>query len=418
MKVLLSVFECDPYKGSDSYVGWSYAVSLAKYHDVYALTRTENKESIEHYLLYHSAPELQNIHFIYVDRSRFFSEFLYRFNRYLGFLGSYMFWQKAAYRKAVKLCMDIPIDLSHHISIADFRCAGYLWKLGKPFIFGPVGGGQETPECLKDYIVGHKKEETIRAFLNRFLVNLPSYKQAIRHASLIYTSNDETKACILNCISNNTSKPKVIRLTELCISDEYLIERKNIQKEQEKLITIIVSGRLICRKGVSLLLDAIKEMKTKRPFLVQVFGDGDQKEALKQKAEVLGIADKVVFYGKIGFEDMQKRYRDGDIYVLPSLRESTGTAVFEAMANKLPVVTLKQNGAKYVVEDDAGILVEVTEKRQVIADMASALDILVEDYDLRTQLGERGYEKIAEKYTWSRRINYMNKVYTELLLRG
>ena len=247
---------------------------------------------------------------------------------------------------------------------------------------------------------------------------MPSYKQAIRHASLIYTSNDETKACILNCISNNTSKPKVIRLTELCISDEYLIERKNIQKEQKKLITIIVSGRLICRKGVSLLLDAIKEMKTKRPFLVQVFGDGDQKEALKQKAEVLGIADRVVFYGKIGFEDMQKRYRDGDIYVLPSLRESTGTAVFEAMANKLPVVTLKQNGAKYVVEDDAGILVEVTEKRQVIADMASALDILVEDYDLRTQLGERGYEKIAEKYTWSRRINYMNKVYTELLLRG
>ncbi|MBQ2880995.1 MAG: glycosyltransferase, partial [Clostridia bacterium] len=62
------------------------------------------------------------------------------------------------------------------------------------------------------------------------------------------------------------------------------------------------------------------------------------------------------------FEEIQQRYKEADIYVLPSLRETTGTALLEAMANKLPVVSLNQNGAKLVVTEDSGILVNVNSK--------------------------------------------------------
>ena len=52
MNVLLSVFECNPLRGSDSYVGWSYVINAAKYNNVYALTRTANKADIEIYTLF------------------------------------------------------------------------------------------------------------------------------------------------------------------------------------------------------------------------------------------------------------------------------------------------------------------------------------------------------------------------------
>lgn len=143
MNVLISVFECSPLKGSDSYVGWSYAKNLSRVHTVYALTRTENKCDIENFCKSGNV-ELLNLHFIYIDQSSFLIKKVYRFNRYLGFLGSYLIWQKAAYKAAKKLCKSIRIDICHHISIADFRIAGYLWKLNIPFIFGPVGGAGNT----------------------------------------------------------------------------------------------------------------------------------------------------------------------------------------------------------------------------------------------------------------------------------
>lgn len=61
---------------------------------------------------------------------------------------------------------------------------------------------------------------------------------------------------------------------------------------------------------------------------------------------------------------------------MPSLRETTGTAVFEAMANKLPIIALNQNGVKDIVQNDCGILVNVCSKEQVIVDLATALNLL------------------------------------------
>lgn len=68
MKVLVSVFECNPLKGSDSFVGWCYVKNMAKYNTVFALTRTENKIDIENYCQSKNI-NLQNINFIYVNQS-------------------------------------------------------------------------------------------------------------------------------------------------------------------------------------------------------------------------------------------------------------------------------------------------------------------------------------------------------------
>lgn len=417
MKVLLSVFECSPLKGSDSYVGWSYATNMSRFCEVYALTREENKNDIESYLQDNAELKTENLHFIYIKQNTFFCKVLYRINHYLGFLGSYFVWQKSAYKAAKTICKEQDIAVCHHVSIADFRCAGYLWKIGRPFIYGPVGGGQETPDCLKEYVKGHEKSERFRNFMNRFMTLIPGYKKALNHASLIYSSNDETTECIQARIKEEHIE-KLQQMTELCIDEGYLLEREGLEKENCKTVHVIVSGRLIYRKGIAMLLDVVKCIRTDVPFVIDIFGDGNQRQILQQLTERNKITDKVIFHGNVSFDIMQQNYKKADIYVLPSLRESTGTAVFEAMANKLPVVALNQNGVKYVVEDDAGILVDVISKEQIIQDMAIALKCLIEDKELRESLGNNAFEKIKCKYTWTSRAKQMSIVYSELCQRG
>ena len=135
---------------------------------------------------------------------------------------------------------------------------------------------------------------------------------------------------------------------------------------------------------------------------------------LEEFVRVNSLEKKVVFHGKIPFEQMQQVYKEGDIYVLPSLRESTGTAVFEALANKLPVVTFNQNGAKYIVENDAGILIKLDNKEQILKDLASALEYLIDNYAIRIKYGECGFNKLQKYYTWDKRVEQMNQVYIKL----
>lgn len=413
MKILLSVFECNPYAGSDCYIGWAYAVNLAKCHEVFALTRAENREDIERFLSENEVDGKEKLNFYYVERSGLFAQTLYRMNRYLGFLGSYFVWQYAAYQKAKEICSEYEIDVCHHVSIADFRCAGYLWKCGKPFVYGPVGGGQETPRCLWSYVEGHKKAELFRSFMNMLTIRFPGYKKALQHAAVVYSSNDETTEVMASRMKEKDRK-KLEQLTELCIEEKYLIDREMLPKNMAQTVHIVVSGRLIYRKGVALLLDALKLVGTEVPFVVDIFGDGSERENLARHAEKNGLADKVHFHGKVSYEKMQDCYKAADIYVLPSLRETTGTAVIEAMANKLPVIALNQNGVKHLVEQDAGILVNIQSKEQVLKDFADALKKLIENSELRIRLGENGYQKIREQYTWSRRVDRMTEVYCRI----
>jgi len=415
MKIVVSAYECNPLRGSDSFVGWSYIINAAKYNEIYAFTRTQNKKDIEHYLTMHEVPYISNIHFVYVDQSAFFTNILYKLNHYLGFLGSYVIWQSSIYKRAKRMHKNVRFDVAHHISIADYRVVGKLWKLNIPFILGPVGGAQITPDALRSYTKGYEKSERIRELLNRYMVRMPSYKRAVNNAKYVFVSNDETANAIKAVISES-NRWKVIQKTELCINKEYLIERESLTHDMpdNETVHIIVSGRLIYRKGISLLLDAVEKVRTKNNYVVDIYGDGPQRKYLENTIKEKRISSNVILHGKVDFAELQNRYKTSDILILPSLRETTGTAVVEAMANKLPIISLNQNGVKALVGTEAGILVNIQTKEQIVVDLAKAIEKLVDNLELRLAYGNRAFDIIKEKYTWDRRAEEMNDLYVEL----
>lgn len=414
MKILLSAFECNPSLGSDAYVGWSWTINLAKTNKVWVLVRKDHKSYIDRYLSENQIQNIDNIHFVYVRVSRFFGKVVYKFHHTLSVVGEYFIWQKEAYKKAEELHRQIQFDICHVVSMADFRFPGFLWRLNIPYIFGPVGGGQETPSGLKFYLQGHEKNENLRHFINCIFPMLPGYNKALRNAAKIYCSNDETQQIIERHV-NPEDRYKIEHLCELCISSNYLIEREKETKLPNEIIHIMASGRLMYRKGFALLIDAIAKLQTTRKYVVDIYGDGEQRKELVEQVESEHLQDRVLFHGWMPYDEVQTMYKEADIFCLPSLRETTGTVVIEAMSNKLPVVALNQNGVKFLVENDAGILVNICDKERTIEGLANALKRLIEDDELRLNLGNNAFKKVKKYYTWEHRVGMMNAIYKDLV---
>ncbi|MDO4265194.1 MAG: glycosyltransferase family 4 protein [Eubacteriales bacterium] len=402
MKILYSAYECNPGIGSDAYVGWSWAKEMSRDNEVHVLTNDGNRNNIEKYIECHR-DQSATFHYVHLP-----SGLKKALKGRKGYFASYVIWQWFAYRYAKKLNGNNRFDIVHHVSIADFRIIGFLWKLDIPFIFGPVGGGQETPAELKYYVRNYSINEFLRSMINSFSLSMPVYKRGIKKAAKVFVSNDETIQVMKMHLGEVTG---LIRMCELGVDSDYLNQRTDLVHQKSDKVHVLVSGRLMYRKGIELLLDALTVLNTENDFVVDFYGGGHQSEEVKQQIFNRKLQNKVILHGKVSFEEMQKVYANSDILALPSLRETTGTAVIEAMANKIPVVALNQNGVKYLVQKDCGLLVEIKSREETIADFSYALKTLIENYELRIDLGNNGFRRLRSEYTWEKKCNDMLKIY-------
>ena len=140
MKILLSAFACAPNIGSETGVGWRWALELAKHHQVFVLTDISRRPMIEPAL-----GNLTNPKIVY-----FRPAFLRKLplNRYTA-QGLFSLWQYSLLPFACSLHRDHHFDLAIHLTYGVFRHPSFLGFLGIPFVFGPVGGGEDAPWRLK-----------------------------------------------------------------------------------------------------------------------------------------------------------------------------------------------------------------------------------------------------------------------------
>ena len=144
MKILLSAYACEPGKGSEPGIGWNWALGLARAgHEVWVLTRANNRPAIERAL---AAIAPMSLHFVYYDLPAW-ARWWKRGGR--GVRTYYLLWQWGAYRQARRLCRAIRFDLVHHLTFGVFRHPSFMGRLGLPFVFGPVGGGETAPRALR-----------------------------------------------------------------------------------------------------------------------------------------------------------------------------------------------------------------------------------------------------------------------------
>ncbi len=134
-----------PARGSEYGVGWGWVAAIAKYHDLWVITGEQCRNEIEAYLA--STPELKcRLQFHYIPRKRYeWAEkiwhpfYLYTYKNQ---------WQSAAFEGGTRLHAKIGFDIIHQLTYVGFRVPGELWKLDVPFVWGPIGGLEQTSWSL------------------------------------------------------------------------------------------------------------------------------------------------------------------------------------------------------------------------------------------------------------------------------
>ncbi len=404
MKVLISAYACEPHKGSEPGVGWNWAKQIARFAEVWVITRANNKEVIEEELNKNPEP---NLHFVYVDLPKWI-RFWKKGQR--GIHLYYYLWQFAAYFKAKRLVKEVKFDIAHHITFVNDWIPSSMALLKVPFVWGPIGSHPPMPWRFLPNLKS-KSLEIIRINIQKiFRYFDPFFYFALFRAKIIITINDH----IPNKYPFSLVAKCKFFIQQQNAVDSCLLER-NKNKDNSKGIKIISVGRLIYFKGFHLALEAFALAYTQyKNISLTIIGDGMEKNNLVNLTKKLKIDDIVEFTGNISRDHVLKRMADSDIFLFPSF-EGGGMVVVEAMATGLPVVCLDYGGPGEVVTDECGIKVKPITYKQTINDLAEALLKLANDPELRKRMGEAGRRRVKEHYTWEKKGEFIRKIYEEVL---
>jgi glycosyltransferase involved in cell wall biosynthesis len=170
-------------------------------------------------------------------------------------------------------------------------------------------------------------------------------------------------------------------------------------------------GRLDAAKGFGDLIEALALLRPYFPGAhLAIGGTGILREQLEAKAAMLGVTDFVTF---LGFRSDVNEVLDAcDIFAMPSLCETLGYALLEAMAHKLPAVGTTVGGIpEVIVPSETGLLAPPRDP----AALANALKPLLESAELRERMGRAGRERVVRHFQETEMVRKTIDVYRQML---
>ena len=403
MKVLLSAYACEPGRGTEPGVGWNTAWEMAKYHEVWVLTRPDDgKEAIEAELDRHPNP---NLHFVYFTLPIFGS--LWKQGNSIAFLIHYYFWQIQAFLVARQLHAEIGFDLAHHVTFVRHSSPSFLALLPIPLIWGPVGGGESAPATFwQDFSFSNKVYEILRSGI-RWVGERDPFARMTAQRSAIARATTEDTAIRMRLMGAH----KVEIFPESSLTSEEIV-RLTQCSHQTTAVIFISMGRLLHWKGFHLGLRAFAQADLPAAEY-WILGDGPDRRRLEHLATDLGIADRVKFVDRLPRDEALTILGSCTALVHPSLHDSGGWVCLEAMMAARPVLCLNLGGPAVQVTDRTGFRIDAPDPDRAIQGLAAAMVRLAHDPELQVAMGLAGQQRIQEFYNWETRGHQICQLYAD-----
>ncbi len=406
LRVLISAYACEPHKGSEPEVGWQWALQMARFHDVTVLTRENNRASIEKEL-----KALQNKQplpeFVYHDESPFLLAAKRNFSALKPY---YIIWQCSAHRIIGELNNAKPFDLLHHITFAAFRYPSAVWGHGVPCVWGPVGGIESIPLRLLPWSHFRSLVRELARDIHNLIQTAPFHilRKRARATTTVLASTPEMQRAFGKMGSECRLMPTIgLDTDELSFSPH---------EEHAGPLRLLFVGNIIALKGIDFALHALKESQS--DTTLTLVGDGNFLVTARKLASALGLEKRVDFHGRLPRGDVLNLYRQFDAFIFPSLHDTGGYAVIEAMLNELPVICLDCGGPAVAVKQDCGERVALGSKPQVISGLSQAIRRYSEDRELCLQHGRNARTVVLREYDWDRKGVQMDEVYQQTVALG
>lgn len=408
-RVLLSAYQCGPGLGSVSQIGWEWYSRLAQKLPVTLVTHIRNRPALEK-----AGAPLPGTAVVYID-TEWFAGPLYRVASWLFprsehpvFLISSMdfyLYDWVALRTLRRLRKQgAAWDIVHQPTPVSPLAATRLYKLGIPLILGPWNGGLRSPSEYPEIM----REESAWVYpirkLGRWVDRLIG---SYRNARTILTATLATRAGIPTEFG-----PKCSDMLENGVDlDVFKPCDWPASPSPERPLEILFVGRLLPFKGVPMLLEASARLQF--PFRLTIVGTGSEEGPLRILAESLALKEKVVFMGALPLVEVAKQMALAHVFCLPSVRESGGGVLLEAMATARPVIALAYGGPAEIIDDEVGRLIPSTGREPVIGEIAKTLADVFDNPGQWRQRGLAGRQRVEQRYAWPVKIDAAITLYRQ-----
>ena len=379
----MGAYVCHPSRGSEPTVGWNRALESARFGEVHVLTHDEgNREAVERAV---RDGALEGVHFHWLDHTPLEERLM---GLPGGYYAGYQRWQHRQYLWAREMHEREPFDLAHQVNLCGFRAPGELWRLEIPFVWGPVGGTQNTPSAFFQYGgAGMTLREGVRGVLNGVQLRTSRrVRQAVEAADAVLAANSTGKRDLEAAFG-----VEVHQLLETGVRS--VAPARRWADRAPGPFRLLWAGEVVQRKGIRIALEAVQAARARGLEVdLIVVGDGPALE----DARAAGADVR----GQIPRDRLLALYHDVDALAFTSLRDTSGNVMLEGLAAGLPVVYLDHQGAADMGSAACGIPVPVTTPDQAVEGVADGIEALVTEPGLYDRLS-RGATIRATGLRWS-----------------
>ena len=339
MKILISAYACEPDTGSEHEVGWRWikVLSKNKNNKITVITRESNKKKI---YLENTLCKKKNVNFWFYDLPDFFLKILKKKNKKNTYLYFYL-WQLLIYFKFKSKINKIKFDFIHHVTFVSLRIPSFLFLCKSNFFFGPVCGGEVIKNCLiKDFSLKAKIIEYLRLISNYY----------IKYSPIMNLLFLKSKKIILTHEVNLSLVPKVFH-KKVVIVPSIFNDKIFFKNKIKKNYNIYFAGRLLEWKGAHYLIKIFKKLyKANNKIKLDIFGDGPLKAKIIDQVKNEVFKKNIKLHGLLPQSKFLKKIKKSDLLIFPTLRDSGGYVILDALNNNINVLTTNAPGPMSIIK--------------------------------------------------------------------
>jgi len=405
-KILVTAYAVNPYKGSEDGMGWNFILQIAKLNYVVAVTRKNNRTSIERYFDEHDElNELkQRITFLYFDWPQ---QLLWWKKGSLLSMIYFYFWQLscAVWLRRRKLNVDIVHNLNFH----NDWTPSFLWLLNKPFVWGPVGHHPKIPKQFILPVYGYKaylKDRLLWVSKEFFWTVDPFLFITRKMAAHIICMNSDV-ACHLHPPSKKYSIIPSVAVEPPVLNND----------KQQEFFNVLSVGRIEPLKGFDITVKSFarfyhqlaKEQQLK--VRLTLVGSGSQLDNIKQLVRRENIEQCTQIIEWQPREEVKRLYQNASVFMFPS-HEGAGMVVAEAMSYKLPVICWDNSGPGEFIHPSSMLSIPYQSYQVSVNRFAKRIQLLFEDKMLYQKESTMAYGRYNDYLKWELRSKQLNEIYS------
>jgi glycosyltransferase involved in cell wall biosynthesis len=403
--ILATAYAINPFKGSEDGMGWNFVIQIARFNKVIAITRENNRPHIERYIAENPDSLYDNIQFLYFDLP-YWMRFWKKGGQ--GAMLYYLMWQRGI-MSFIKN-QNLKFDIVHNLNFHNDWTPSFLWKLNKPFVWGPVGHHPLIPaQYLQPFANKYRIIDRLTWMVKQFFWKIsPALHNTVKNADHILCMNNSVPN-ILGIQSNYSIAPSVA--TQDFGWNEF-------DRNKDKF-TLISAGRFVPLKGFDLTICAYSEFLKgleaidKENCELLLIGSGPEEGFLRSLVNDLKLADRVTFISWIERGELMAKFKDASAFLFPS-HEGAGMVVAEALSFGLPVICLDNEGPGQFISKENGFAIPMGDYKQTVDGLAAAIQELHASPQKRKKMGIAARKQFENFFHWDRRGEQLQKVYADI----